>query len=142
MKFLEDRELAQLNNFLSHVNLGDHEVTGQLENYSCTFIVRFAFATFPRLVVGSSFFIPFFSFHFGKDVGTLDEMRDARGTFFTHSLSIIILTAACSPPSLNTTMKQANSRVKIRKTLARLKPTWWKSSARRRTCTRRRRLDL
>ncbi|CAL6373478.1 unnamed protein product [Bathycoccus prasinos] len=35
MKFLEDRELAQLNNFLSHVNLGDHEVTGQLENYSC-----------------------------------------------------------------------------------------------------------
>ena len=37
MKFLEDRELAQLNNFLSHVNLGDHEVTGQLENYSCTF---------------------------------------------------------------------------------------------------------
>jgi len=45
----------------------------------------------------SSFFIPFFSFHFGKDVGTLDEMRDARGTFFIHSLSII-LTAACSPP--------------------------------------------
>ena len=83
MKFLEDRELAQLNNFLSHVNLGDHEVTGQLENYSCTFIVRFAFATFPRLVVGSSFFIPFLSFHFGKDMGTL-EMRVARGTFFTH----------------------------------------------------------
>lgn len=105
MKFLEDRELAQLNNFLSHVNLGDHEVTGQLENYSCTFIVRFAFATFPRLVVGSSFFIPFFSFQFdgfGKDMGTL-ETRDARGTFFIHSLSII-LTAACSPPSLNTTI--------------------------------------
>ena len=50
MKFLEDRELAQLNNFLSHVNLGDHEVTGQLENYSCTFIVCFAFATLARLV--------------------------------------------------------------------------------------------
>ena len=54
MKFLEDRELAQLNNFLSHVNLGDHEVTGQLENYSCTFyeysyFVCFAFVTFVRL---------------------------------------------------------------------------------------------
>ena len=35
MKFLEDRELGQLNNFLAHVNLGDHVVTGQLENYSC-----------------------------------------------------------------------------------------------------------
>ena len=39
MKFLEDRELSQLNSFLAHVNLGDHVVTGQLENYSCAFVV-------------------------------------------------------------------------------------------------------
>ena len=91
----------------------------------------------------SSFFIPFFSFHFGKGRGYpwWDEKR-AGHIFYSLSLSIILTTAACSPPSLNTTIKQANSRVKIRKTLARLKPMWWKSSARRRTCTRRRRLDL
>jgi hypothetical protein len=35
---LEDRELSQLNSFLAHVNLGDHVVTGQLENYSCAFV--------------------------------------------------------------------------------------------------------
>jgi len=45
---LEDRELSQLNSFLAHVNLGDHVVTGQLENYSCAFV---SFTTFAFIVV-------------------------------------------------------------------------------------------
>ena len=54
MKFLEDRELSQLNSFLAHVNLGDHVVTGQLENYSCAFVsfaLRFFIHSFIVVVV-------------------------------------------------------------------------------------------